>query len=419
MPSLRITVLRIALFVFLMLSTLAILYTTAQNARSVRDLSNQSLESTALALASTIEGDLRSGDNMKAQHVSRILSDQVVAYALVSDLRGKIVFHTNPALMGYRLTEKDLDNRLRTGKVSSRRIILRTGLPGFEFNYPLHLQDGGVQLLRLVLHTYPADQIISRTSGMWWTVGLVLIILWSIGILFERLFSRQLRLQQLLHRSEQLALIGQMTSVLAHEIRNTLGSIKGYTQWVDEKMESADPKKTGLAFVLKGTDRIESLVQDLLDFSREETYHLEPLVLDQIIRETVDSEFFQKPGKPLIEMEPGLRVTADREKLHRVLRNGLRNAVEATENDPSLHLQAGARGKWVEIRIEDSGPGISAEELPKLFTPFHTTKITGTGLGLAYSKKVIEGMRGEITLSNRLNHQGAVLVIRLPKSKRG
>jgi signal transduction histidine kinase len=69
----------------------------------------------------------------------------------------------------------------------------------------------------------------------------------------------------------------------------------------------------------------------------------------------------------------------------------------------------------VEIRIEDSGPGIPVEELPNLFTPFHTTKPDGTGLGLAYSKKVITGMGGEIELFNRGDRKGAVLAIRLPR----
>jgi signal transduction histidine kinase len=63
-----------------------------------------------------------------------------------------------------------------------------------------------------------------------------------------------------------------MTATLSHEIRNALGSIKGYAQWVDERVEATDPKKKGLAAVLQGTMRIESLVNDLLLFSREETY---------------------------------------------------------------------------------------------------------------------------------------------------
>jgi signal transduction histidine kinase len=73
-------------------------------------------------------------------------------------------------------------------------------------------------------------------------------------------------------------------------------------------------------------------------------------------------------------------------------------------------------GRWVRIQIADNGPGIPEEEIGRLFTPFHTTKTDGTGLGLAYSKKVIEGMGGRIQLSNREGRRGAILTIQLPKT---
>ena len=246
MQPFRSIILRAALFIFLGLSSSAILYTTTQNTRSARALSDQALEGTALALASTLEAELRSGENLGEAHVRRILSDRVVAYALVSDKKGEILFHTNPGLIGNRLTGENLEPWLQSGRAYGRRITLRTGLPAFEFNYPLHLPEGRTEMLRLVIHTYPADQIVLRAQRMWWTVGLVLLVLWSFGILFDRMFARQLRLQKKLQRNEQLAVIGQMTSVLAHEIRNALGGIKGYTQWMDERTEVSDPKKNSL-----------------------------------------------------------------------------------------------------------------------------------------------------------------------------
>ncbi len=97
---------------------------------------------------------------------------------------------------------------------------------------------------------------------------------------------------------------------------------------------------------------------------------------------------------------------------------GMRNAFQSMEEGQDLRISAKSKGNWVEIRLEDTGRGISEEEIPRLFTPFHTTKTTGTGLGLAYSKKVIEEMDGTIDLFNRENGKGAVLVIKLPKAER-
>jgi signal transduction histidine kinase len=109
-------------------------------------------------------------------------------------------------------------------------------------------------------------------------------------------------------------------------------------------------------------------------------------------------------------------VLADPEKLRRILANGIRNAIQSMGEGGHLRIVARAEDRGVEIRIEDSGPGIPESELPLLFTPFHTTKADGTGLGLAYSKKTVEGMNGEIDLTNRRETAGAVLTILLPNA---
>jgi len=414
----RITILRGALFAFLLLSSAAILYTTAQNIRMAESLADQALESTALSLSTSAEMELRAGHGQAGDHMQQLFSDRVVAYALIAHEDGKILFHTNPYLVGSSLGGEGLTEWLKSGKASGGRIILKTGLPAFQFNYPLHRPNGEAELLRLVLHTTPADRIISRSQRMWWTVGLVLGILWTLGILFERMFIRQFRLREELDKKERMALIGQMTAVLAHEIRNALGGIKGYAQWIGEKMDPADPKKTGVGFVLKGTDRIESLVNDLLLFSRDETYAVISLEPDPLIREALEQEASFWEGKVDLSVEPGTAFRGDRGKMTRALSNGIQNALQSMGKDGTLRLAVCSEGRWVEIRIEDSGPGIPKEEFPLLFVPFHTTKTSGTGLGLAYSKKIIEGMGGTITLFNRPEGAGACLSIRLPRAER-
>jgi signal transduction histidine kinase len=359
--------------------------------------------------------ELRLSGARPADQIRRLFSDRVVAYALIARGDGTVLFHTNPALAGSSLSEKGLEQWLQSGKVSGRRTFLRTGLPVFEFNYILHRPSGQAELLRLVLHTTPADRIISQSARIWWTVGLVLLILWTVGILLERMFVRQLRLGKELEEKRQLAVIGQMTAVLSHEIRNALGGIKGFAQWADEKTESSDQRKTALSFVLKGTERIESLVNDLLLFSREEAYERKALDIAAILDEVIALEFQDRRGLIRMRLAPDLRVWGDAGKLHRALLNGIQNALQATENPSTILIAGRAKGKWVEILIEDDGPGVPAEELPKLFTPFHTTKPDGTGLGLAYSRKVINGMGGEIELLNRENRKGAALAIRLPR----
>jgi len=108
---------------------------------------------------------------------------------------------------------------------------------------------------------------------------------------------------------------------------------------------------------------------------------------------------------------------ADREKLFRVIVNGIRNALDAIGQGGRIRIYAREDGRWVSVYIEDTGEGISEKDHYRLFTPFYTTKTDGTGLGLAYAKKVVEGMGGSIALSNRTGGVGAVLAIRLPNGR--
>jgi len=316
-------------------------------------------------------------------------------------------------MTGTRLPE-DPGAWLRTGQPSGRRVVLGTGLPAYEYDYILHPLDGGPELLRIVLHTTPADRILAGTRRMRWTVAAVLLLLWTVGVALDRMVSRQFRLQAETERRERLALIGQMTATLAHEIRNALGSVKGYTQWVSEKVDPSDPRKAGLESVLQAAGRIESLVNELLLFSRQETYANAPVPLLDMVRDTVAAEVAGWTGKVAISIGAGTCAVADPEKLGRVLRNAVRNAIQAMGPEGTLRVEGGMDGRWAEIRVEDTGPGIPGAELPELFTPFHTTKADGTGLGLAYSKKVIEGMGGRIGIRNRDEGNGAILWVRLP-----
>ena len=406
-------VLRVILLSFLVVSSAAILYATATNERTVESLADQSLESTALALSSATESALRAGGGGSDSEVQGILSDRVVAYALIAERNGMIRFHTNPRMMGTRLQE-DPGDWLRTGQPYGRRVVLGTGLPAYEYDYILHPLHGGPELLRIVLHTTPADRILAGTRRMRWTVAAVLLLLWTVGIALDRMVSRQFRLREEAERRERLALIGQMTATLAHEIRNALGSFKGFTQWVSEKIEPSDPRKAGLDNALRAAGRIESLVNELLLFSRQETYAISPVPVLDIVRDTVTAESAGWAGKVEVSVEPGACVLADPDKLGRVLRNAVRNAIEAMGPEGTLRVEWWRDGKWAEIRVKDTGPGIPGDDLPKLFTPFHTTKSNGTGLGLAYSKKAVEGMGGRIGIRNRDGEGGAVLWVRLP-----
>jgi len=414
-PALPVAV-RAVLLLVLLSSTVSVLYVTYRNTRNAASLAILSLESTAMALSSSAENALRASGKGSAGGIREILSDRVVAYALIAGGDGTILFHTNPRMAGTTLPEEGLERWLHSGAGFGRRVTLGTGLPAYEYNYILHRPDGTPELLRIVLHTAAADRILSDARTMWWTVAGILALLWAAGVLLERLFARQLRLAAEVERRERLSLIGQMTASLAHEIRNALGGIKGFVQ-LDEEKKTPDARNGRVSAVLRGIGRIESLVNDLLVFSREETYASRPVDVGLLVRETLATDATRWGGSVELSIPPGIRARGDREKLRRVLANGIRNAVESMGDGGTLRITVGAEDRRIAIRIEDEGPGIPESEQTRLFTPFHTTKTDGTGLGLAYSRKVVEGMEGRIELSNRKEGKGAVLSILLPSAE--
>jgi signal transduction histidine kinase len=401
--------LRWVLFSFLVLSSAAILYATTQNTRTARFLADEALRSTALGLAASAASELRDG----SASIREILSDRVLAYALIVKPDGLITFHTNPALAGTRLTDPEVPTWFASRRPGGHRVQLGTGLPAYRFHYPLHGGAGQAEMLLLALQTVEVDRILSHARDLWWVVGGVLCLLWGVGIALERTFSRQFRLQEEMVGREKLALIGQMTATLAHEIRNALGSVKGFAQWVDGKLRPTDDLRRGTGAILMGTARIETLVDDLLAYSRDEAYRISPVNAGKALGEALGSAVEGWRGQVDMEGELDLLVAADEDKLQRVLVNGIRNALEAMGNQGTLRLSASGLRRQAEFRIEDTGPGISEESADRIFTPFFTTKANGTGLGLAYSKKVMEGMGGRIALVNRPGG-GAVLSLVLP-----
>lgn len=404
----------VLLFVFLIVTSGAIIYTTGQNIISVKSLALQSLNATAFSLSSSAEGLLREQRRTSERELTELLADRVVAYALIAGKDGFIQFHTNRRLIGKRLEEPMLEQLIMTEKPTGRMITLQTGQPAYEYNYIFHSHGGTPRLLRLVLHTVVVDQIVTNAQRMWWAVGIILSLLWGLAVLVWNLLLRYIRVRDDFQRRENVAVIGQMTGVLAHEIRNALAGVRGYTQWVEEKMADSDPRKTGITMALQGTERIESLVNDLLLFSREEQYTLVSMDASEIIRTALYS-ITPWEGNIEIHDKPSMSVMADKEKLLRVLLNGIQNAIQAMGTEGVLHISLHKDGQWVAIEICDTGPGVEKSNLSRLFTPFYTTKTNGTGLGLAYSKKVVEGMGGRISLANRHDKTGAVLTIYLAK----
>ncbi len=236
--------------------------------------------------------------------------------------------------------------------------------------------------------------------------------------LAETLAETNRRLEQAqaeARRSERLAALGQLSAGLAHEIRNPLGVIKGSAEMLTQKLGESNPLATELAgYISTETNRLSALVTRFLDFARPLHADLTPqditVVLDRALNDVAQ---FWKGGQVRVEKEyeAGLPlVPLDESLCEQAFLNIVQNAydamsasggrlrVQVRKTRASVRNSSGSDALMdgVEVRIEDTGPGIPAELREQIFNPFVTTKKTGVGLGLSIVSKIIDGHHGSI-----------------------
>src|ERR1700730_804610 len=242
--------------------------------------------------------------------------------------------------------------------------------------------------------------------------------------LAETLAETNRRLEQAqaeARRSERLAALGQLSAGLAHEIRNPLGVIKGSAEMLTQKLGESNPLATELAgYISPETNRLSALVTPFLDFARPLHADLTPqnvtVVLDRALNDVAQ---FWKGASIRVEKDyaPGLPlVPLDESLCEQAFVNIVQNAYDAMSSSGGtlrIHVrksraavQAGGRTdvrdsgdrEGVEVRIEDSGPGIPLELREQIFNPFVTTKKAGVGLGLSIVSKIVDGHHGTIRI---------------------
>lgn len=208
-------------------------------------------------------------------------------------------------------------------------------------------------------------------------------------------------------RLQHLANLGTMAAVLAHEIRNPLGTIKGFVQLAAE----AGAVRDLLEPALEETGRLERLVSDLLLYARPPAPALRDVLWDDFTRAL--------PRGPQVSIdERPWRIRTDPDLLRQAVLNLIRNATEAVAGQPDGRVRVEAvprSGGWA-LTVEDNGPGLPDSVRARLFEPFLTTKAAGTGLGLPITRNLVEALGGRLALRNALP-RGTRAEILFPASK--
>jgi PAS domain S-box-containing protein len=233
--------------------------------------------------------------------------------------------------------------------------------------------------------------------------------------------------------------LGEISAVMAHEIRNPLAGMGAGIQHLQTKFEEGDERHEALGRILREGERVNRIIEDILLISRPPHLNLAPCDISEVIGEVV-REWEAKAREAGVEISEytasGLPlVNGDKVRLHQALSNLVSNGIEAMPDGGELTIGVtGPRrpdlpdsaeradswrdGDYVEVEITDTGVGIREEDLGRIFQPFNDMKARGTGLELAISKRIINEHGGEVEVQSQ-EEKGTRFIVRVPLARRG
>ena len=358
--------------------------------------------------------------------------------------KGVIAYSTDTTLIGQKVTENMGYRQAVEGESSSSVTAnifdlwglgidilggqkkLRTFIPFTGLNpYTGPTQVGGVfELIQDMSEEYKSivrfQYIVFGLSLVF--MGLIFLTLLLIVHKAERMIEEraqaQRELEDQLHQSERLAALGEMVAAVSHEIKNPLGIIRSTAELMGTLPEAGETHKKLSSVITEESTRLNRIVTEFLDFARPQTPDIRECDLRDIIEKNL--EFLRpeldKKGITVKAELDGMPLTlmADHGQIYRAFLNIFINASQSMDNGGSIKVHAREDKDRLYVEIEDTGCGISQENLKRIFNPFFTTKDKGTGLGLSIVRKIIEGHKGTIAIQSQ-EGKGTRVEILLPR----
>jgi len=367
----------------------------------------------AYKLRKEIESVASSGSQYR--HLLDVLNDAV----FVLDGSRYIYLNLSGAgLLGYKdpseLIEKDLYQHIHPEYRESVRRIIESRLRGEDIpeKYELKLvkRDGAVidveeRASRIIFEGKPASLVVEK------------------DITAQKEMEEQLRKytedleQQVDNRSQELleaqqfAAAGRMASMVGHDLRSPLQSIRNATYLLRRQPSRSEEMLTSIE---NSVDRALAMLEELRHRTRETPLKVEPTDLPDLITDVLKDIPTTEAVEISFNLDPDLKVVEiDPLKIRRVLDNLIRNAFEAMSDGGKLTVETKREADHFVIKITDTGVGIPEENFQNLFKPFYTTKSKGLGLGLAYSMKAVESHNGTIVVESQVG-KGTSFTIKIP-----
>lgn len=223
-------------------------------------------------------------------------------------------------------------------------------------------------------------------------------------------------LENKIHQSEKLALVGELAAGAAHEIRNPLSVIKGFLSLMNDAISDVDKERFYLPLVMKEIDRINMIVEDMLLLSKPGAPILKEIYIEDIINDILPlitrSSLEEKQIEFIINVER-LPVFVDINQMKQVFYNLIRNSKEAINDRGTIYIYSNKEDGYYQIYVKDTGTGIPLDMQQSLYQPFLTSKGTGTGLGLTLVQRIVQNHEGKIEMVST-SSEGTTFLVSLP-----
>jgi two-component system sensor histidine kinase HydH len=228
------------------------------------------------------------------------------------------------------------------------------------------------------------------------------------------------KMEQQIRRSDRLASIGTLSAGMAHEIKNPLVTIKTFTQLLPQQHNNEDFQKTFFDLVGQEVERIDAIVNRLLNFARPAKAALSPISLHEVIANSlrlIERQLLQKEITLTVDLSAGRHIVeADAEQLNQTFINLFLNAIHAMEQGGALSVRTSLFKSFIQLDVQDTGSGIPADKLGQIFDPFFTTKEDGVGIGLSVSHGIIQEHNATIEVDS-VEGEGTVFHLLFPLTK--
>ncbi len=234
--------------------------------------------------------------------------------------------------------------------------------------------------------------------------------------LLVRDITEDKRMRERIAHAEKLALLGEFTSRVAHEVRNPLAGIKGALEVIRGKLEKDPESRRVIQAIFNRIDQLDVFIRDLLQFARPSRPEPREIPAGELLPKVMgltQADPLFKDVRIELDVEKDARIYVDPGSLQIILTNLLRNAAEAMKGSGKIRLSVHRVHSESLLAVEDEGPGFSGDP-ETFFTPFTTTRSAGTGLGLSIARNLVEAHGGTLTGINRPEGKGARLEILLP-----